>query len=250
MSRRYYTIDGDAYVTKYDSDFARIEPVVEDHYYENRVAATNSVLNYRKITDQEAAKEGAFSYPPVKDNHKQQVILGVNDSPDAERLLENVNGYLGKSKQAKLFVLVWKNKPISILGLQEAYWKNANKNELVVCVSIDDAGKPQWAGVISWTPSQELKIEVRNFLMSQDKLDLVAFANWIKPEMDAKWKRKHFRDYHYLTVDPPLWAVITTFLLTVLSSGGIGAWAFLNAFDNEILLATKVTNTKKSNYSW
>jgi len=61
----------------------------------------------------------------------------------------------------------------------------------------------------------------------------MAYADWLKPEIEQKWVRKKFEDFSYLTVEPPMTAVIWTFILTLLVTIGIGAWAVLNNVDND-----------------
>ncbi len=53
------------------------------------------------------------------------------------------------------------------------------------------------------------------------------------PLIQEKWQRKHFRDFNYLTVDPPTWAVILVYLLTIAASGGLSVWVVMNDLNPE-----------------
>jgi hypothetical protein len=64
-------------------------------------------------------------------------------------------------------------------------------------------------------------------------LDLVAYADWLRPEIEQKWVRKKFEDLSYITVEPPMSAVIWTFIGTLVVTIGIGMWAVMNQFEND-----------------
>lgn len=65
-------------------------------------------------------------------------------------------------------------------------------------------------------------------MAGQKTLDLSAYADWLGPAVREKWVRKKFEEFNYLTVDPPLWAVITTFFVTLAVCAGVALWAVLN----------------------
>lgn len=237
MNRNYYTNDGDAYLTTFDNDYAKIEPTAASHYYENRVAVSSSIFNFKDIPYKEAQKKQLYEYPEIY-GYRLTSILG-NAGPQqaqAEKMFQDMNGLLGTTKQAHVFVLLWKNKDMTIAQDQQQYWKNGNKNELVINIGTDDAGNVKWAYVFSWTPAEAVKVETRSFIMEQKTLDLIALANWLKPEIENKWERKHFREFSYLTVEPPTWAIVVTFILTLLVTVGIGFWSIVNSFNNTVLV--------------
>lgn len=229
MNRDFHSIDGDAHRCNWDGKFETLEPFSTEHSYVNKVAASNSIFNYREVTKEEVKKKGLFEYPKVYEQWKQQAVLGIND-PYGDQLFRNMNGLLGESKQVKVIVLVWKNKDESLAKDQQQYWKNGNKNEFVINVGTDDNGNIKWAYIFSWTKSEQLKIDVRNYLNERrgQWLNLPELAIWLKPQLEANWVRTRFREFNYLTVEPPLWAVITTYLLSFALTGGIGFWCYIN----------------------
>lgn len=46
------------------------------------------------------------------------------------------------------------------------------------------------------------------------------------------FKYKNFKDFDYLSVDIPNWALITAFIITSLISAGLLIWGVLNEFKN------------------
>ena len=102
------------------------------------------------------------------------------------------------------------------------------KNEAIICVGVDDDYKVDWSYVISWTPNQAFRGEITNFFMDQKKLDLVQLADWLGPHIEQNWKRREFKEYEYISVEPPLWGTITTYVLTMITCLGVAAFAILN----------------------
>lgn len=232
LHRNYHTDDGDKYVSIWKGEPEKIEPVAFEHSYENRIQASTSVFNFKPVTPEDARFHGLHEYPRVN-GHSQRVVLGNAGAStmEGERKLQYWNAVLGKPRQVRIFVLVFRGRSMQSAIEQQNHWKGGNKNEFVACVGIDQAAAVQWAYVFSWTEVDALKAEARDFLMGQKTLDLGAFADWIGPAVRERWIRKKFADFSYLTVEPPLWAVIVTFVVVLLSSGGIFTWALLNDVD-------------------
>lgn len=228
LHRSYHTNDGDKYVTTWPGDEATLEAFTARKSYENRVAVSDSVFNFPEVDPKDF---GLFDYPPVAGG-RQRCLLGHADAA-AARKLDLINARLGAKKQVRCFVLVFSGQPLQAGVDQESHWKGGNKNELVTCVGVDKAGAVSWAYVFSWSESETLKVEARNFLVGQDRLDLGAYLDWLRPEIDKRFVRKPFADFSYLTVSPPGWAVFLVYLLTALACGGLGAFVVLNDIDGD-----------------
>lgn len=225
MHRSYHSIDGDKYVAKWGGDEETLEPVFTSHSYENRVQASNSVFNFTEVSESDKKGFGLFDYPGLS-GYSQRSILGNGGATQAkaEELLSKANARLGRSKQARIFILVFDDQPQQAGLLQENFWKRGNKNELVITVGVNKAKEVQWAYVFSWTEVEELKIELRDYVSTMGTLDLVSVVETAVPLVQKKWVRKRFRDFSYLTVEPPGWAVALTYLLTLAVNLGLSFW--------------------------
>ena len=231
LHRHFHTDDGDKYEAVWDGRRETIETVTTTHRYENKVAVADSVFAYSEVNPKDF---GLFEYPSVE-GHRQTAILGDGGQTlgDGRRAVAFWNATLGRRKQVRLFVLVFKGQPRQAWMDQEAYWKGGNKNEFVTCVGVDGSYSPTWCHVFSWSEVEELKIDARNRVMEQKTLDLAAYADWLGPQVQARFVRKPFADFDYLTVEPPFWAVLLVFLLTLGACGGFGAWVVLNEFPGD-----------------
>jgi len=232
LGRSYHSIDGDKWVATWKGSDETLEPVVTIHSYENRVQASDSIFNFPEVNPEEY---GLFEYPRITDYYRCPSILG-NSGPahaEANRLLDIWNAKLGAMKQVRIWILVFVDKPYDTALKQEAYWKGGNKNEFIVAIGVDKQRAVKWCYAFSWTEVEQLKVEARNFVIQQKELDLVKVVEWLGPEIQKKFVRKQFADFSYITVEPPLWAVILIFLITIAVNVGVSAWIVYNEFHEE-----------------
>jgi hypothetical protein len=232
LNRSYHSDDGDAYVTDFDKVYEHGEITTTEHSYENRVAASHSVFNFPTISKKKAKELKLIPYPPVS-GYRQVSVLGVGVPVPGEwdRAVELVNGYLGKKCKARVYVLVWRDQPITVATNQQAYWKGGNKNELIVCVGVNAQNQPQWCFPFGWTKLESVKADARDFVMKQKTLDVVPLAKFLHDEIYPHVLRRDFREFAYLVIDPPMWVVILTFVLVVGFCFGWGYWSVRNEFD-------------------
>lgn len=231
MRRNYHTRDGNQYFTVWPKDSLRLEPVTTTHIYENRVkAADASIFHFELVSDAQADSLGLHDYPPVQHPYTQKALLGAEHA-DAERALKHWNAVLGAPKEVKLFVLVFRNKARAYGQLQEWYWKGGNMNEVVVCLGLDSADRVQWCHPMSWGSDHQLQALVRQHVETADTLDLLNFSRWLGPVVQTHFQRRDFKEFDYLTVEPPTWAVITAYVITLLLSILCGVLAVHNEAD-------------------
>jgi hypothetical protein len=231
----YVVKDGDMYFGTWNGTPETHYAVSETHTYENKVQASHSIFNYQTITKEEGIEQGLFEYPKVQ-NHRIPTILGgetVDSLFQAEEKFQFLNGDLGPKKELRVWILIFQDKPLSIATLQEAYWKGGNKNEFIVCIGINKSQEVQWCYPFSWTEVQKLKVNTRNFVIDQKKLNLVQLSDYLYGELSVKWVRKNFADFSYLTIDPPSWALWIAFIFQILFNIGFSIWSVRNEFENE-----------------
>lgn len=233
MGRSYHWTDGDAYYTTWPRDDETLIPVTRPHRYENRVQVASSVFNFPDVLPEEVENFGLHDYPPILDGYKQRNILGNGgpSQPKADARLQQANALLGAPKQVRMYILLYKNQPLEASHKQEGLWKGGNKNELVLTIGLDDQNHVDWARVFSWSDSERLKVDIREYVAKTFKdrpLDLVMVVNHMARHTEEQFVRKEFAEFSYLKVEPPFWGVILAYVLTLLASGGVTAWTLLN----------------------
>lgn len=234
LRRNYHTNDGDKYVTNCPGDDDTLEPVTTKHGYTNKVQASRSVFNFEEVDDKTKRAYALFDYPEVE-GYYQRSILGDGGptTQAAERLLQIANARLGRPKQVKMFILLYRNQPLEAALYQEALWKGGNKNEFVLCIGVDNSDRPQWAKAFSWSEAERLKVDAREFvgqtfIDARRELDLTSVVDWMFVEVRKQFVRKPFADFDYLSVDPPLWGVIVAYLLTLMANMVLSFWLVVN----------------------
>jgi hypothetical protein len=230
--------DGDMYRITWNNEIKTVEASVLAKSYENRVQAAQSAFNYEVIEDEQARKIGLYIYPKIYQFYRQTGIMGLDDSYNNKdevcRYYEYINGDMGPTKKVKLFVLVYKNKPLDIASKQESYWCGGNDNEFVVCIGTDSNKRLQWVKPFSWTKNRRAIVEAREEIMSDSIFDPLKVANILhKNVIPNHFKRRDFKEFSYLTVEPPLWAIITTYVITALITGVSLYWGINNDYEND-----------------
>jgi hypothetical protein len=230
LGRDYYRNDGDKYVSDWPMDSATAIPVTTSHNYENRIkVADQSVFHYGKVTKADKTKFDLKDYPKFN-GYKLRAVLG--DSSEIAQIgdakFQYLNGKLGPKKKIRFFVLLFKNQPIEAALYQEWYWSGGNKNEFVICIGIDNDYKVKWCKPFSWSRVESLKTDAKSFVEQQQKLDLHAFADYIGAEANKKFVHRSFKEFSYLTVEPPFWAVLLTYFLTLAINVGLSYWIVVN----------------------
>jgi hypothetical protein len=225
LNRSYHTNDGDLWFARWGGDVETMEPVFEERRYENRTQAPNTLYRFDPI---DPKKTPVHSYPKL-DEWRANNVLGPLALPELQRRLALLNAVMGPQHQCHVWICTWRNAPEQVAMDQVHHWKGGNKNELVACISVDDVGAPQWAHVFSWMDDQTFSFELRDFLLSQEKTDLVAFIDELRKEIPTKWKRKRFSKkapdggFAFIDVQPPTWMY---WLVHILSIGATGVSLF------------------------
>lgn len=227
MNRDYHSIDGDQYRCDYGGEDEKLEPVAEPHTYENRPMVSNSIYKYDAVDTFDIREYKPFEYPEITNLWRQKVLLGHND-PKLEQRLQVLNSRLGKSKQIRIFLLVFKNQTREVGFIQERYWQGGNKNELIICVNLDQANKVTWGHVISWTDETAVKVKIKHKIEDGKDVTLDEIVTTIEDEVNKDWVRKQFKDFEYLNIEPTTIQVVWTLIITLFVNVGIAVWIVMN----------------------
>ena len=228
--------NGDIFTTTWDGRRDSMEVVTTAHSFENRVVASENLLDYPEVSDEEVKRYGLYRFPVIRDYYTAPAMLGTFGSGghQAARLLDEYNALIGKTKQVRMWILVFNDQDRTAGQLQEALWKNGKMNDFVVCIGQRE-GKVSWAHVFGWTEAHGLKIDVRDAIERQSELDLVKAVEDTKRLVEGQWIRKDFKDFNYLDVPLPGWAVIVIWIVALAASGSMAYWTLHNEFAEPVV---------------
>lgn len=221
LNRHYHTIDGDRYVSYWDKTYKKHEVINWTGTYENRIKPSRSIFNFRYLKPQEIKTYSIKEYPKVRGLYQNAVSGSFNPSKnnlEGVRRINYLNGLYGHNKQVKMFVMVYNNKQQITGEYQKDYFKGGNKNEINICVGTDSiSGKVNWAYVFSWSRSEKLKIEIRDFLESQEQLDLLSLSNFLEVKVKKDFVRRQFKEFKYIKIEMPMWIYGVVFSISLIS---------------------------------
>ena len=232
--------DGDMYRIRWDGKIESSEAAVTIHNYTNKVQASHSAFKLPHISKEEAKKLGLYDYPKFYDRYKQKVVLGMDSVYNkytidyVEQRFQYFNGYYGTRNKVKLFVLLFYDKDISISNKQQAYWDGSNQNELVICIGLNKQTKEiQWVRPFSWTNQKRVLVDCREDIAELKYFYPVRIYQVIEAAIINNIMYKDFqKDFNYLEVDLPTWAMWVIYIVTLFASIGINTMLILNEAEN------------------
>jgi hypothetical protein len=209
------------------------EPTAVEHSFTNYIKANpDTVLKRQGAKERFAAKIPA--YPRVYDHYRADRFLAIGvQVPDRQRLsarLSEINGRLGAPKQVNVTVIVvGEADQMYLEGLRES-WLGGKKNDLVVVVGAPNYPEIAWAGVMSWTKNEEVKIVIRDRLLALGTFDGDKALDIIAEEVKERFVRRPWADFEYLkaTLEPPAWAQWLLFFLGLALAVGLQVYFWRN----------------------
>lgn len=179
------------------------EPTAQAHGFTNYIKA-NPTTVLRRTGTAESFKDLLPSYPNDVYNYyycDRFVTAGItiSDSRIWNKLLQEVNADLGKKKQVNMIMVVVKTADQSFEYALEEAWIGGKKNDFVLIIGAPDYPKISWAAIMSWSQSEDLKVELRDAALkigSMDRRDDI--VNTMKSMVDQKFVRRPMADFEYL----------------------------------------------------
>lgn len=169
--------------------------------------------------------------------------------PKADAHIQYLNGYLNMGrvgyKKVRIWVLVFVDKPNSAAEYQRMYWKDGNKNEVVVMFGISKDRDILWAEIMSQTEQQAFKIHVRDLIKidMKDGLngysgklmdeDMLKFSHALGEMVMTEYVKPDFDQYQYIKVAPSLTAILISYAIVLLVNIGVGVFVVKNAWHDK-----------------
>lgn len=232
MNRDYHDNDGDMYHFSWDRKIESVEYIITQHSYENRVQASHTVLNFPEVDTAYKRLYAIKDYPEVS-NLMCNALLGETNQK-VDRYVNQCNALYASNKQVKVFYMIYKNAPFEAGLIQEQYWKGGNKNEVNICIGIDNNRNIRWAYVFSWTKQEIVKIDIRDYINEQKVLNDSTYykiINHSNAVIQNKFVRRYFEEFSYLTVEPTKTAVIWTYIISFILTAGLSVFVVMNEID-------------------
>lgn len=230
MHRYYHSIDGDAYVTHYDQVEENLEPIFVNRSYENRTQVNTSIYQWEEV---DPKVYPVYEWERSDRDLYSRSVYGI--AGKIEHSLSRLNARIGRPYQCQVLLCVWKDQGQDIALKQRAFWKNGNKNELVINLSVNSNNDIQWVYVFSWMDNTKLHAMIRDEFTGK-KLD-VSLVEYLREQIPKHWHRKEFSKnakdggFSFIVINPPVWCYIVAHILSLVSVVGVGCFIYFNEFD-------------------
>ena len=232
MHRHYYTKDGDAQDYYWDGTFENSRTLTTWHTYTNKVIASRSIFRFEDIDKEKAKELGLFEYPEIQD-YDQKSLLGVRLDRLTMKKIKYLNGTFGSKYQFRMYILVFKDKPLVISEQQKSYWQGGNKNEFVLCLGYNTkTHKIDWCNPFSWCDSPKLEVATKRYFREHPNLNLMGYCKWLEKNINL-WKRKEFKDFDYIDVEMSDGQTTALFIIILLLDIGMSIFLIGNDYVNE-----------------
>ena len=173
-----------------------------------------------------------FEYPEIQD-YDQKSLLGVRLDRLTEKKIKYLNATFGDRYQFRMYILVFKDKPLVISEQQKSYWQGGNKNEFVLCLGYNTkTHKVDWCNPFSWCDSPKLEVATKRYFREHPTLNLMGYCKWLEQNIKL-WKRKEFKDFDYIDVEMSDEQTVALFIIILLLDIGLSIFLIGNEYINE-----------------
>lgn len=233
--RQYDLIkDGDRLITRWRKDWQTSEPIVVKHTYENRLRASN-LNNFQKIDDKTKERYGLFDYPDGGGWGYEMVSILDQSGRNwkADKYFRYLNGLIGPTSMARLWVFIYRNQPFDASMYQIDYLKGANKNEIIVCIGANSENEVDWSNVITWSEKEIMAINIKEYINTKMKKlseeSLMALGEELKHQITANFVKPEFTDkYKNVSIDFRFTEILLMALILIVVCILCGVFAIKN----------------------
>jgi hypothetical protein len=233
-----------------------IYPVTIWKHWENRVQAAPTAFSFPKVPE----GTEVFEYPKNDDPFSSNRVLGTATSVMPALFWDQLNARLGPTKHVNVILVGFGEKDSSIADLQAAKWIGGKKNDLVLCYGgSKDPKVAAWARVFSWSDADVMKHNLET-IMLQNKIApplpvtpgaleaKQGFYELVEAEIRKNFVIKDWKQFDYISVEPPLWSYIVYIVVIGLVQGGL--WFFFLKNDDDKDSDTRRNRFYRGSYGW
>lgn len=198
------------------------DPVANTHMYVNYVKGSANSLYHKSNTNADELDKLIPTYPnKVYDYYKIDRVVSsgvaVPDLPLWNSDLSQVQKKLGPQKQSNVVIVFVNTADQMFQERLDAAWLGGKKNDVIIVIGTTAYPKMDWVGVISWSDSELMKVELRDEILQTVNADRKTIIGIVQKHISSSFVRKPSADFQYLAVQitPPWWAVCLAFCSSV-----------------------------------
>lgn len=220
------------------------EPVSDTFSYTNYIkAAPDSLFNDSKIGLSKKVLQSVPKYPAtIYDTWKINRVVSVGfELPNPQQWQDKLQlllGQLGPSKQVNMVVMFYKGQDRAIKNAVKVSWLGGKKNDAVLLVGLDPENKIDWVDVFSWSKNGVFDVQLRDDIQSLGLIDFQKPDSVIevaRKDITDLYVRRPMSEFEYLKkeIEPPLWVIILTLVVSIGVACGTSWFAQVNEFTEQ-----------------
>lgn len=216
---------GDRNIYFYRNETGWVEPVNDTKRWDNRLKAAPSIYDFAEVSEEQV--EQLFEWPNNDNWRVSNTLLG--DAGEIEPLAwDQLAAKLGPTRQANLiFVGFPAGTPSTTAQWQQAYWAGGKKNDVVICVAINN-NRAEWVHSFGWSNNAQVWAELNEIMLyNQFNNDILPL---IEKAVVSHYERKEWEEFKHLEVQPPTWVYWVFPLVLLLTQGGLYVWFHYNEY--------------------
>lgn len=204
------------------------DAVAVDHTYTNWIKPAHDSLFHKKDEDEKVIA-ALPKYPgQIYDYYRiNRIVLdGVNvpNLPQMNQYLSDQLRVVGPKSQANIIIVVTNKPSVSFATDVYAAWQGAEKNDVVVFVSLD-GNQIRWVDVEAWSKSSIFQVKLRDAINDTKTFDMKTVIDLSAQNTSQYYKRKPMKEFEYLKDDvqtiTPVAAIVIFLLMIAIHGGGI-----------------------------
>lgn len=166
-------------------------PITEAIHYTSRRQGLGAILRYGYIQESKALEEGLIEYPAIDDMHDAPTLCS-NDfavPTDADTAYRRFNAIVAPRHHMRVYLLLYdaRRHGTEVVARQQAFWHGGGKNELVVCLGVDD-NTVQWSQAFASTHCPELLKAIGQWFEQPSQpqpwhKQLLSFLPWLEQRL-------------------------------------------------------------------
>jgi hypothetical protein len=204
------------------------EPVAVDHNYTNWIKPAHSSLFHLQDLDE---KQIAMlpKYPgQIYDYYRLNRIVtdGHVNIPNVDQMNEYLSEQLrtiGPARQANIIFVITDKPSLQFATDTYAAWQGAEKNDIVVFVSLD-GNNIRWTDIQAWSKDSIFQVKLRDAINDQHIFNMKNIIDVTAQNTMQYYKRKPMKEFEYLKNDiqtvTPFDASIIIVLMLILNGVG------------------------------
>lgn len=154
--------------------------------------------------------------------------------PDQQRWnegLEETLAPLGPTKQVNAVVVVVNSPDTEFASALNSEWLGGKKNDVIVVIGTTHYPDIVWVRVLSWTPHNLFKVELRERIETLGKADPGRVTWILGDEIKKEWHRRHMKDFEYLRkeIEPSGWVIGFLWFLSLIAIPGASYYLISNS---------------------